>query len=243
MLTHVAPGSRPRMTGEEGAAYATDEMKRAGVGFREHTGWAAMVALGGGVRAPVVLARNRYELSEGDLPRAVYHAARQLDLENAERLVRQVELVARTAAERQLRRTLAELEAGGYEVVGAAIAAARELPAHLTEILGSHPLVHTAEGQLYRDALAEATELLGLPLTRFVQHELYEEAADHIGTSDASLQAQLTGLGRALGPPWQRDQKEAAAAAWLALASSGRSQPAEPAQPRVDQPGTQAARR
>jgi hypothetical protein len=230
------------MTGKEGAAYATDEMKRAGVGFREHTGWAAMVALGGGVKAPVVLARNRYELSEGDLPRAVYHAARQLDLDNAGRLVRQVELVAHTAAERQLRRTVAELEAGGYEVVAAAIAAPRELPA-LPEILGSHPLVHTAEGQLYRDALAEVIELLGLPLTRFVPHELYEEAADHIGTTDASLQGQLTGLGRALGPPWQRDQKEAAAAAWLALATSGRIQPAEPAQPRVDQPGTQAARR
>jgi hypothetical protein len=231
------------MTAEERAAYATDEMKRAGVGFREHTGWAAMVALGGGVTAPVVLARDRYELSEGDLPRAVYHAARQLDLDNAERLVRRVELVARTAVERELRRTVGELAAGGYEVVGAAIAAPRELPAPLPEILGSHPLVHTAEGQLYRDALAEATELLGLPLTRFVQHELYEEAAVNIGTSDASLRAQLTGLGRALGPPWQRDQKDAAAAAWLALASAGRSQPARPAQPGVDQPGTQAARR
>src|SRR4030088_3509372 len=97
------PGSRRRMTGEEGAAYATDEMKRAGVGFREHTGWATMVALGGGVTAPVGLARNRDELSEGAPPRAVYHAARQLDLENAERLVREVELVARTRAERQLR--------------------------------------------------------------------------------------------------------------------------------------------
>ena len=87
------------MTESNGAAYATDAMKRAGVGFREHTGWAAMVALGGGVTAPVVLARSRYELSEGDLPRAVYHAARQLDLENAGRLVQQVGLVARTAAE------------------------------------------------------------------------------------------------------------------------------------------------
>src|SRR2546430_14715446 len=97
------------MTGEKGAAYATDEMKRAGIGFREHTGWAAMVALGGGETGPVILARNRYELSEGDLPRAVYHAARQLDIENAGRLVREVEVVARTAAERQLRRTVAEL--------------------------------------------------------------------------------------------------------------------------------------
>ena len=210
------------MTEGNGAAYATDAMKRAGVGFREHTGWAAMVALGGGVTAPVVLARSRYELSEGDLPRAVYHAARQLDLENAGRLVRQVELVARTAAGRQLRRTVAELEAGGYEVVGTAVAAPRELPAQLPEILGSHPLVHTAEGQLFRGALAEATGLLGLRVTRFEPHELYDEAAVRIGASDASLSAQLTGLGRALGPPWQRDQKEAAAAAWLALAGSER---------------------
>src|SRR5262249_6175684 len=68
----------------------TGAMKRAGVGFREHTGWAAMVALGGRVHAPVVVARRRYELCEDDLPRAVYHAARPLDLENAEKLVRSV---------------------------------------------------------------------------------------------------------------------------------------------------------
>jgi hypothetical protein len=206
-------------------------MKRAGVGFREHTGWAAMVALGGGVTAPVVLARSRYELCDDDLPRAVYHAARQLDPENAEKLVAQVGQTARTEAAWQLRRTVAELEAAGYDVVGAAVAAPRQVPDDLSEILGSHPLVHTAEGQLFRDALADATEQLGLPLTRFVQQELYEEAAVQVGTTDASLQAQLTGLGRALGPPWQKDQKEAAAAAWLALACSGRRQPAEPAQP------------
>jgi hypothetical protein len=206
-------------------------MKRAGIGFREHTGWAAMVALGGGVTAPVVLARRRYELCEDELPRAVYHAARQLDLENAEKLVARVGQTARTAAAWQLRRTVAELEAAGYTVVGTAIAAPRHVPDGLAEILGSHPLVHTAEGQLFRDALADATELLGLPVTRFAQQELDEEAAVHVGTSDASLQAQLTGLGRALGPPWQRDQKDAAAAAWLALACSGRRQPVEPAQP------------
>ena len=206
-------------------------MKRAGVGFREHTGWAAMVALGGGVQAPVVVARRRYELCEDDLPRAVYHAARPLDLENAEKLVRTVEESARTAAEWQLRRTVAELEAARYRVVGTAVAAPRPVPEDLAEILGSHALVHTAEGQLFRETIAEASESLGLPVVRFPQQELFEEAAGHIGTSDASLKAQLTGLGRALGPPWQRDQKEAAAAAWLALALAGRRQPAEPAAP------------
>jgi hypothetical protein len=205
-------------------------MKRAGVGFREHTGWAAMVALGGSVQAPVVLDRRRYELGEGDLPRAVYHAARNLPLDDAERLVRRVQDAARTAAEWQLQRTVAELEAAGYEVVGAGVTTpASRLPADLSEILGSHPLVHTAEGQLYREVLAEAADQRGLPVTRFALQDLYEQAAGEIGTTDASLRAQLTGLGRALGPPWQRDQKEAAAAAWLALACAGRRQPAETA--------------
>ena len=219
------------MTAHAGLRTLTGAMKRVGVGFREHTGWAAMVAVGGGVSAPVVLARRRYELCDDDLPRAVYHAARPLDLENAERLVRSVGESARTAAEWQLRRTLAELGAGGYRVVGAAVAGPRPVSDDLEEILGSHALVHTAEGQLFRDAIVGASAAVGLPVVRFVQHELFEEAADQIGTSDASLRSQLTGLGRALGPPWQRDQKEAAAAAWLALARAGRRQPAAPASP------------
>jgi hypothetical protein len=206
-------------------------MKRVGVGFREHTGWAAMVALGGSVNAPVVVARSRYELCDDELPRAVYHAARQLDLENAGKLVRAVEESARTAAEWQLRRTLAELGSAGYRVVGTGVAAPRPVPGDLADILGSHPLVHAAEGHLFREAIAGACKSLGLSVVRFVQQELFEEAAEHVGTSDTSLKAQLTGLGRALGPPWQRDQKEAAAAAWLALARAGRRQPAEPVRP------------
>jgi hypothetical protein len=205
-------------------------MKRAAVGFREHTGWAAMVAVGGTGRAPVVLARGRFELCAKNLPRAVYHAARELDLAGAERLVRKVELAARRAADRQLQRTVEALDASGYRVAGAGIAmGSRRLPGELAEILASHPLVHAAEGQLFRDALVGAAELQGLPVTRFVQQDLYEQAADEVGMSDESLRAQLTGFGRALGPPWQQDQKEAAASAWLALACSERRQPARTA--------------
>jgi hypothetical protein len=206
-------------------------MKQAAVGFRAHTGWAAMVAVGGSGRAPVVLARSRFELCDEKLPRAVYHAARNLDLAGAQRLVRKVELAARRAAEWQLQRTVEELEAGGYQVVSAGIAAGpRRLGADLAEILASHALVHSAEGQLYREALAGAAEVRRLSLTRFLQQDLYEQAAEQIGLSDESLRAQLTGLGRALGPPWRQDHKEAAAAAWLALACSNRKkQPARAA--------------
>jgi hypothetical protein len=206
-------------------------MKRAAVGFREHTGWAAMVAVGGSGRAPHVLARSRLELCSENLPRAVYHAARDLDLAGAKRLVRKVEVAARRAAQRQLQRAVEELAAGGYQVTAAAVAGgARRLRSDLAEILASHPLVHTAEGQLYREALADAAEHRGLRVERFLQQELYEEAAEQVGLSEESMRAQLTGLGRALGPPWGKDQKEAAAAAWLALArTSWRNQPANTA--------------
>ena len=218
------------MTEKPGAAYAVDAMKRASLGFREHTGWAAMVAVGGTGHAPVVVARSRWELCDEDLPRAVYHAARDLDLAAADQLVGKVEQSARRAAERQLLQAVEDLEAGGYEVVAAGIATGtRRLPGELAEILASHPLVHAAEGQLFREVLVDAAELRGLPVTRFLQQDLYEQAADEIGTSDESLRAQLTGLGRALGPPWQQDQKEAAAAAWLALARAQRKQPARAA--------------
>ncbi|HEY3095244.1 MAG TPA: hypothetical protein VGK05_00245 [Acidimicrobiia bacterium] len=203
-------------------------MKRAAVGFREHTGWASMVAVGGSGRAPHVLARSRFELCKESLPRAVYHAARDLDLPGARRLVRKVEVAARRAADWQLRRTVEELAAGGYDVAAAGIAGGpRRVGSDLAEILASHPLVHAAEGQLYREALAVAAEHRGLAVTRFLQQEIYEEAAEQVGLSEESMRAQLTGLGRALGSPWQKDQKEAAAAAWLALArSSWKKQPA-----------------
>jgi hypothetical protein len=209
-------------------------MKLAALGFREHTGWAALVAVGGSGRAPHVVIRSRIELCNENLPRAVYHAARDLDLPAAQRLVHKVEVAARRAAEGQLERTMDQLAASGYQVGAAAIAGgARRLGSDLAEILASHPLVHTAEGQLYREALADAAEHRGLPVVRFLQQELFEEAAKQVGLSEESMRAQLTGLGRALGPPWGKDQREAAAAAWLALArSTRRKQPARAARQR-----------
>jgi exodeoxyribonuclease VII small subunit len=72
-----------------------------------------MVAVGGSDRAPVVVARHRFELCGESLPGAVYHVARNLDLDRAEELVRTVEAGAQQAAEWQLQRVVAELEAGG----------------------------------------------------------------------------------------------------------------------------------
>jgi hypothetical protein len=45
-----------------------------------------------------------------------------------------------------------------------------------------------------------------------------DDAAAAIGISRERLDAQIADLGKAAGPPWGKDQKEAAAAALVALA-------------------------
>jgi len=65
--------------------------------------------------------------------------------------------------------------------------------------------------------LADAVEAAGLPVVRFVSKSLL---ADAQAVLDRPLGDTLAALGHGLGPPWAKDQKEAAAAALLALAST-----------------------
>jgi hypothetical protein len=64
----------------------------------------------------------------------------------------------------------------------------------LPEILQSHPRMHTCEGYFYRDVLCEAC---GIP-TRVV----------------APVSLDVAKVGKLAPPPWGKDQKLAALAAW-----------------------------
>jgi hypothetical protein len=183
---------------------------RVGVGFRDHSGWAVVVAAGFDGDAPVVLDRRRVELCPEALPRQPYHAAVDLPLDEAAALIARVDVAARAAAAAALAEVTAALDSDGHEVVGVAVAAGTtRLPDDLGRTLGSHPLLHAGEGELYREAIAEAASGRGLPVIRFVQRQLWDGAA----TRRASIGA----LGKALGPPWTADQKDATGAALLVL--------------------------
>jgi hypothetical protein len=84
----------------------------------------------------------------------------------------------------------------------------KKLP-ELAKILVSHPLLHTAEGVLFRDALLWAAKECGLPDCRVLEKDL-------LGSS--SLE-QISSLGKLIGPPWTQDQKLAALAGLEALQS------------------------
>ena len=187
---------------------------RATIGLRAHSGWAAAVALAGSADAPVVVMRRRIEMKA---PGAAglsqpYHAAVGLELRDAERVVREAAARASQLATAGLRLMVADLKALGHAVDGCGLllASGRGLPG-LEKILASHALIHTAEGELFREALRSGCAALGLPVICVKEREVL--------AGSPGLEARMAAMGKAIGPPWRQDEKLAAAAAWVAMAS------------------------
>ncbi len=193
-------------------------MKPATIGFRDHSGWAIAVVLGGTAEAPEILARERITLIPAQLPRQPYHAVAEQGAPRS--VIAEVEAAALAGAAGALGRLREQLAGDGYELTAVSVAAGTHaIPASLDAILRSHTLLHSAEGQLFREALAEAGAAAGLRVVRFVQREVFSLAGAPLGMDASAMEARLTLLGKPLGPPWQKDHKEAVAAALLAVSS------------------------
>jgi hypothetical protein len=192
---------------------------RAALGFRAHSGWAALVAVAGPAAEPAALLRRRVELSRRT-PRQPFHAAEGLPFAAAEALVRRSTDEAVSLAERAVRDAVEELRAAGHEPVAAAVllAAGRPLPG-LRDVLASHALIHAAEGELFREVLREASRRCGLGVLEVKERDLLDLAAQALPGRAAEWRRRLAEWGKALGPPWTQDQKRAALGAWLALAA------------------------
>ena len=187
----------------------------AGIGFFAHTGWAAAVALAGPVDSPRVAARRRLDLWEGPDAHA-YHRAAELDPRAARELIARAVDLSRRRAVDALQTLLAEI---GARAAGAVIVGGNaRIPADLAAVLRSHPLVHGAEGELFRNALAAACAAANVQVQIVLARDLHARAAGAVRLPPAELSRRITELGRTVGSPWGKDQKDCAAAAWLALA-------------------------
>jgi hypothetical protein len=192
--------------------------QRAALGFSVRTGKAFVVAVGGPAAAPAVLAKGRIDVASTFEEGAVFHAAQELPAREARALVERGEARFTERA----RTALAAFEAGlDAEVIAAGMAAAAEkkLPP-LESILRSHPLVHAAEGELYRRVFAAASAALGAPAARVPADGLPRRIAAAASLTPAKVTAHLAEMGKASGKPWAADQKQAALAAWLALVTA-----------------------
>jgi hypothetical protein len=112
------------------------------------------------------------------------------------------------------------LHAEGYGLTrcGLVLASGRPLP-DLPDILASHALIHTADGELFRAALLHACARCGLLSKAAKERELPDEASRALRLAPGTLSRRVADLGRPLGAPWSQDEKLASLIAWLALAS------------------------
>jgi len=139
---------------------------------------------------------------------------------DAAEFVRGVETESRELALSGLRALEKELDSADYKVRGCALllASGRKLP-EFEKILASHALIHTADGELFREAIRHCCARAKLPLTAIKERELLAAASKRLNKRPEFLNRQVAALGKSLGPPWTQDEKLATLAAWLTLAN------------------------
>jgi len=189
--------------------------------FAPHSGWAAAVAIGGTPGKPLVLARERLELADAKLPgaRQPYHAIEPLPLAEARARLATFRDSAASLAISGVGTLVETARTAGIEPIAAGIldSSGRE-PGALEAILASHALIHTADGNHFREALGNACAALKLPFARIRQRDLAAEAARALKRRPRELTATVARLGREAGSPWGADQKSAALLGLLLLA-------------------------
>jgi len=196
-------------------------VQTAALGFRVHSGWAAAVVLCGPLDAPVVVDRRKIQLVKifSYTLRQPYHTAGKMPRPDAIKFISGVQADAKRLALSALRSLQADLAEGDFKLMRGALllASGRALPA-LERILASHALIHTADGELFRDSLRAACARCDLPLQGIREKELFATASKVLGIQAAILKRRIAEFGKSLGPPWSQDEKFAALAAWLTLA-------------------------
>ena len=195
-------------------------MKPAALGFSVHSGWAALVAVAIDKRFPLLLLRERPHLVKTFTFefRQPYHTAEKKRLDEAHAFVARVRAEAGALADDAVQSAHTSLQALGYELKSSGLLAssAKALP-ELPRILASHALIHTADGELFRESLLDACSRHGLSTQTIKESEVLERAAQVLRLSSLQLTDRLRDLGSAHGSPWTKDEKLATLAACLSL--------------------------
>jgi hypothetical protein len=189
----------------------------AALGLKARTGRAIVVAVGGTVNRPLLLARGEIALlPEGAI--APYHAAQELQGARARKHVADCIATAQRMAAAGIRERVSKLAHEGHRVLCCGVLVGPPLPDwSCEEIIAVHVRMHQAEGVLFREAIVAGATACGLKLVRLREKTALEDAAQAMRMTTGDLAGCLALLGRSAGPPWGQHQKEAAAAALAAL--------------------------
>ena len=194
-------------------------------GMKAHSGWAALIVLGTERGELRVVDRRRMELVEKDeasWAKQPYHAAEDLSAVEARDLVGKGIASARRIAVREVRTAAERAREEGHEVVACAVLMGDPMPDWtVDEILAVHFRMHKAEGVMFREALARAAGACGLTFVPIPERQLDEHAHRALATPASRVKKTIASLGKSVGPPWGKDQKDAALAALIALRGEG----------------------
>lgn len=194
------------------------EAPAAAFGLKAHSGWAALVVLGSFDGELQVVERRRLELVEEPWARQPYHAAEELSPAEAEKVVKRGIEAASRIALREMRAAVKRAGEFGFEVGSCGLLVGEAMPSwSVAEILAVHFRMHKAEGVLFRDVLAQAARACDVRLVAIPEKSLVEHAEAVLATTATSLSQKVAALGKSVGPPWGRDQKDAALSALIAL--------------------------
>jgi len=187
-------------------------------GMKAHSGWAALVVVGERDGDLVVVDRRRIELVEEEWARQPYHAAEDLEPKEARDVVKRGVEGARRIAVREMRAAVKRERERENEVAACAVLVGGPMPDwSVEEILAVHFRMHKAEGVLFRDVLVRAAKECGLALVEIPEKTLTPHAERALRTPASDFVKEIARLGKIAGPPWGKDQKDAALAALVAL--------------------------
>jgi len=183
---------------------------RVAIGMLAHSGWAALVVLGRQDTDVVVVDRRRIELIEEAWAKHPYHAAEGLNASEARDVVQRGIEAAHRIAVREMQAEVERERSRRNQIAGCAVLVGNPMPNwSIEEVIAVHFRMHKAEGVLFRDALLRASENCGLKT-----HAIAEPLILTRKQKESKL---LTRLGKTVGAPWGKDQKDAATAALIAL--------------------------
>ncbi len=195
-------------------------MMRAALGIRMHSGWGVLVAVAGDPSSIELLHRRRMVVVDSATPGTTqpYHHAARLALPESEKYLATCFASSTRLAAVVLSEVIRELAERHYRIAGSAVllASGRPLPP-LEKILAAHPLIHTAEGEFFRQSVCHACEDLQISVLAMRECDLEHNAKKAFGKVASRVQQNIVNLGGFIGPPWTSDHKAASLAALLLL--------------------------
>ena len=190
------------------------------LGFRVKSGWAMAALLAGSASEPLLVMCKPALLSDPQVPQSKqpHHAELRNPGKEGKTATQKLRSVVRAAARKSVKELLQEAQAARYEVRRAALVVGSMVdPATLHN---EHIRAHGLEGQLFRTVLEDALATQKISCSLFLEKTAYDAAAPVLRKTAAQIKRAITKLGESHEGSWRAEEKLAALAAWVALASN-----------------------